>query len=90
MFDFCAGTLTTAVTCIALNRVSLSVEKDADCFHLAQQRMKRSLVVLLTEMSPYDFCDALLRSWMQDISTKDGLQPGSITSNAQMKKAMAR
>ena len=88
MFDFCAGTLTTAVTCIALNRVSLSVEKDADCFHLAQQRMKRSLVVLLsqTEMSP----DALLRRWMQDLEVKDSLKPGSITSNQDMKKAMAR
>ena len=93
MFDFCAGTLSTAVTCMALNRVSCSVEKDADCFHLAQLRMKGSLslVVLLNQkMFLYDSCDGLLRRWMEDIENKDSLEPGRIISSEDMKKAMTR
>lgn len=39
VLDFCAGTLITAVTCLALNRVSISVEEDSHCFHEGQFRL---------------------------------------------------
>ena len=47
--DFCAGTLATANTCLALNRISISVEKDADCYYEALGRTCKYIDVLTTQ-----------------------------------------
>lgn len=40
VLDFCAGTMSTGITCLALNRTSIMVESDPACFQEAQFRMK--------------------------------------------------
>ena len=40
VLDFCAGTLSTACTALALNRCCISIEPDEACFHEALRRLK--------------------------------------------------
>jgi hypothetical protein len=80
VLDFCAGTMSTACTALALNRSCISIEPDEGCFHEALRRLK-GFIEWITEDAQMEIGNVDSKQALNHISC---LQPHEVGENEEI------